>query len=504
MPWLVLFFLGTGFSARAASAGSRPNVVLIYADDIGYGDLGCYGAHRVSTPNVDGLAREGLRFLDAHSPAATCTPSRYALLTGEYAWRRKGTGVLPGDAALVMDPARLTLPALLRRAGYRTAMVGKWHLGMGPGPGRTDWNGEIRPGPMEVGFDESFVIPATGDRVPCVYVEGHRVLKLDPADALRVSFAAPLDDSPTGRSHPELLTMRPSHGHDMSIIAGISRIGYMTGGKTARWSDADMSDVLVERARQFLKRSRSGPFFLSFNTHDVHVPRVPHARFAGRSGMGPRGDCLVQFDDAVGALLAELDASGVRSNTLVILSSDNGPVVDDGYRDDAVEKLGDHRPAGPWRGGKYSNFEGGTRVPFIVSWPGRVTPGESSALLSQVDLLASMASLTGQALVGEEGPDSQNVLPALLGESRTGRESLVEQAGVLSLRRGPWKYIEPGQGAKYNLPTRTELGNDPEGQLYRLDTDPGETRNLRTEEPERFRDLAAELARIRTAGRSRP
>ncbi len=486
-----------------ASSQRQPNIVLIYGDDIGYGDVGCYGASSVSTPNLDRLAREGLRFTDAHSAAATCTPSRYAMLTGEYAWRRKGTGVLPGNATLIIQPGRTTLQSILRKAGYTTGVVGKWHLGLGRPPAGPDWNGEIIPGPLETGFDYCFLIPATGDRVPCVYVENHRVIGLDAADPIRVSFDTPFTEEPTGRSNPDLLKMRPSHGHDQTIVNGISRIGYMLGGEAARWVDEDMADAITRKAVSFIEQHKDVPFFLYFSTHDIHVPRIPHARFAGRTPMGPRGDVIVEFDWCAGELLKTIDRLKLGETTMVIFSSDNGPVIDDGYRDEAVERLGSHRPAGPWRGGKYSAFEGGTRVPFIVRWLGRVKPGTSDAVVCQVDLPASLAVLTGQTLAPEDAPDSFNMLPALLGDSPSGRDQLVEQAGALSLRLGKWKYIEPSRGPRINANTNTELGNDPAGQLYDLAADPGETRNLITVHTHRVMEMQAILQRIREEGRSR-
>jgi arylsulfatase A-like enzyme len=487
-------FFGGVLAAAALSLAPSPqdppppNIVLVYADDLGYGDLGCFGAVRVRTPNVDRLAAEGLRFTDAYAPSATCTPSRYALLTGEYAWRRKGTGILPGDAALIIEPGRPTLASILKEAGYATGVVGKWHLGLGSG--NLDWNGEIRPGPLEIGFDYAFLMPATGDRVPCVYVENRRVVGLDPSDPIRVSYARKVGDEPTGKENPELLRMKLSKGHDGTIVRGISRIGFMAGGKAARWVDEDMSDVFSRKAVEFMERHKDRPFFLFLAAHDIHVPRVPHPRFAGTSGCGVRGDVIHQFDALVGEVTAALERLGLARNTLVLVTSDNGPVLDDGYADRAVEDLNGHRPAGPLRGGKYSLHEGGTRVPLIARWPARIRPGVSRAVVSQVDLMASFAALTGRPLPASAGPDSLNVLAALVGESKEGRDHLVVHAGGLALRKGAWKYIPP-QGSR-------------SGELYNLEEDPGETKNLASERREIASDLGALLEKIRAAGRSRP
>ena len=496
-------FLGSAGAAallaarRITAAGTRSNIVIVLADDLGYGDTSCYGAERVHTPNIDRLAQHGIRFTDAHTSAATCTPSRYSILTGEYAFRVPDAKILPGDAPALIQPGRATVPSVLRTRGYRSAAIGKWHLGLGNG--HLDWNGEIRPGPLEAGFDECFIIPATGDRVPCVFVENHRVHNLDPKDPLRVDYRGPLDDSPTGKTHPELLKMKPSHGHDMTIVNGISRIGYMSGGKAALWNDETMADTLTNRAVSFINRSAGRPFFLYFATHDIHVPRDPNPRFRDATVMGPRGNVIAELDWCVGQIVATLEQRGLLENTLLLFTSDNGGVVDDGYQDEAVARLGSHRPNGPLRGGKYSNFEGGTRVPLIVHWPARAKPAVSDALVSQVDLLRSFAELSGAGLQPGARPDSENMLPALLGESRRGRQFLVEQANDLSLRDGTWKYISPGKGPKVDQNTRIEMGIDSRPQLYDLAADIGETRNLAAQQPARVTAMAGRLRQIRGA-----
>jgi arylsulfatase A-like enzyme len=478
--------------------GEKPNIVIIYADDLGYGDVGCYGANTVATPNIDRLAYRGLRFTNAYCTSATSTPSRYSLLTGEYAWRKAGTGIARGDAPAIITPGRTSMASVLKKAGYSTGVVGKWHLGLGPDSG-AEWNGEITNGPLDIGFDYNFILPATGDRVPCVYVENRRVVGLDPNDPVKVSYIEPIPGMPTGKDNPELLKMIPSHGHDMTIVNGISRIGWMSGGKAALWVDENMADTLTSKAVKFIERNRNNPFFLYFATHDIHVPRVPHPRFKDKSGMGPRGDAIVEFDWSAGEIMRTIERLNLAEKTLLIVTSDNGPVVDDGYQDQAVELLGSHKPAGRLRGGKYSSFDGGTRVVFIANWKGRIQPGRSNALFSQVDLMASFAELTGQSIPEGQGADSHSNLSALLGKSQSSREWVVEHSinGRLSIIKNNWKYIEPGPGEKLYTHVNIESGNDTVPQLYNLKTDIGETNNIATDNPLIVNELTDLLRKIK-------
>lgn len=476
----------------------KPNIIIIYTDDLGYGDISANGAAKVSTPNIDRIAKEGLRFTNAYATSSTCTPSRFSLLTGKYAWRKSGTGIAPGDAALIIPTDIGTMPGILRAAGYQTAVVGKWHLGLGPAGG-PDWNSEIKPGPLEIGFDYSFMLPATGDRVPCVYVENHRIVDHEPSDPVTVSYQHKTGNDPTGKEDPGLLKMKLSDGHDGTIVNGISRIGWMSGGYKARWIDEEMADVLASRAASFIEQNKERPFFLYFATHDIHVPRVPASRFVGKSGMGPRGDAILQLDWTVGEVLKALDRLNLSENTLLIFTSDNGPVIDDGYQDRAAELLNGHTPSGEFRGGKYSAFEAGTRVPFIVRWPERIKPGAiSDALFSQIDLYASLAALVGQRVSGGDAPDSFNNLRTLLGSAKD-RKYVVQQSAnsTLSIIEGDWKYIQPGKGPKKNLKTNIELGNDPAPQLYNLKDDTGERNNLADKYPGKLRRLSGMLIKIK-------
>ncbi|MBO9202934.1 MULTISPECIES: sulfatase-like hydrolase/transferase [Niastella] len=494
IAWVIVFAFA---NCQSAKKNSQPNIIIIYIDDLGYGDVSCYGATRVQTPNVDRLAQNGLRFTDAHCGAATCTPSRFSLLTGMYAFRNNAA-VLPGDAPLLIPQGIETLPSILQKRGYATAVVGKWHLGLGIGT--IDWNKPINPGPLETGFDHSFIIPATVDRVPCVYVDGHNVYQADPADPILVSYKEQIGDEPTGLSNREMLKMKADTQHSNTIINGISRIGFMTGGKKARWRDEDMADVFTTKAKAFINSNKNKPFFLYLALTDIHVPRTPHERFLGKNPMGRRGDVIVEMDWVTGEITKDIERLGLDKNTLILFTSDNGPVLDDGYSDEAVEKAGTHQPAGNFRGGKYSAFEGGTRVPTIAYWPGTIKPGVSSALMSQVDWMASLAALTGDSLTGKAGPDSRNVLPVLLGTSDKAPAYMLEEAYTLSIRYGNWKYIAPQEKGTpdWLKNKRIESGLIQLPQLYDLQTDPGETKNVAAQHPELVQQLQNELKKIQT------
>lgn len=499
----LIFPLGTLAFAACSSSGEkqlpeRPNVLFIYADDIGFGDLSCNGTSSVRTPNVEALASEGIRFTNAHCGAATSTPSRYAMLTGEYAWRRQGTGIAAGNAAMIIKPERYTLADMFKDAGYHTGVVGKWHLGLGDKTGEQDWNGIVKPNPSDIGFDYSYIMAATADRTPCMFMENGKGVGLDPNDPVYVSYKENFPGEPTGKDNPELLRMHPSHGHDQSIVNGISRIGYMKGGKSALWRDEDIADSITAHAVRFIERSHASgePFFLYLATNDIHVPRVPHERFAGKSGLGPRGDALLSFDWTVGEVMKTLKRLNLDENTIVVLSSDNGAVIDDGYKDQAVELLGDHKATGIYRGGKYSSYEGGTRVPCILRWKGKVQPGVSNNLMSQLDWFASFAEMCGVQIPEGAAPDSENHLSSWLDSKTKGRVSLVEQnvQNNLSITDGKWKYIPAADGPVYNKQTNTELGNNPkEDQLYDLVSDPGEKNNIAKENVELVKELRSKL-----------
>jgi len=491
-------------------AAEKPNVIVIMADDLGYGDISANGATALKTPNIDRLAAEGLRFTSGYCSASTCTPTRYSFLTGSYAFRRKGTGVAPPNGHLVVPSGTFTIADIAKAAGYKTAVIGKWHLGLGAEGKGPDWNGVIAPGPRELGFDYNFLLPTTNDRVPQVYVENDRVLNLDPKDPLWVGDKKPDGDHPTGQSHRETLKMDWSHGHNATIHNGISRIGFYTGGKTARFRDEDLGDKWIEKANTWIEAHRAQPFFLFFASHDLHVPRMPHERFHGATKLGFRGDSIAEFDWSVGELMKTLDRLGLAEKTLIVLCSDNGPVMDDGYKDGALEQRGDHRAGGPYRGGKYSVYEGGTRTPFITRWKGRIQPGVSAEVVSTIDLAASLAALTGTALPADACGDSIDVSGALLGQpGAKGRDHYVQQdnggTGNFGFRVGNWKLVRYETKFANNEIVEQPLQRtaQPQFQLFDLAKDPGEKTDVFAKNPEVGENLKARLAAIVAATRSR-
>lgn len=492
LPTTFLAVASACTSSEKQSQEAKPNIVIIYMDDLGYGDVGAYGATYLKTPNMDKLANEGIRFTNGYATSATSTPSRYGLLTGMYPWRNADAKILPGTAPLLIDTNQITLPKLLQRQGYHTAVVGKWHLGMGSG--QVNWNGQIAPGPNEVGFDYAYVMAATQDRVPTVYIENGKVVDLDPEDPIEVDYIKNFEGEPTGLDNPELLKMKWHHGHNNSIVNGIPRIGFMKGGEKAKWKDEEMADHFLKKACEYVREHKNEPFFLYYALQQPHVPRTPHPRFAGTSGMGPRGDVIVEADWCIGEFTRTLEEEGLLENTLIIFTSDNGPVLNDGYYDEAVEKLGDHKPWGLFRGGKYSLYDAGTHVPFITYWKGKITPSVSEALVCQIDLLASLAMLTG----GDKGTtDSQDLLDVLLGKNEKGRQELILEAiSRTALRKDHWVMIPPYNGAEIEKQVNIETGNSKEYQLFDLNTDPEQRNNLAKHDQERLKEMIAIYEKI--------
>ena len=471
----------------------KPNIIVIYLDDLGYGDLSCYGATEIETPNIDKLAEGGVRFTNGYASSATCTPSRYPLLTGEYPWRNRNARILSGSAPLIIDTTQMTIPKLLKEYGYSTGIVGKWHLGLGNG--NVDWNKTVSPGPNQVGFDYSFIMAATQDRVPTVYIEDGNVVGLEEDDPIQVNSRKNFEGEPTGKDNPELLRMKWHHGHNGSILNGISRIGFIKGGEKAIWVDENMADTFLGKAKQYVQQHKDAPFFLYYALQQPHVPRTPNQRFVGLSGMGPRGDAIVEADWCIGEFINTLRKEGILDNTLIIFSSDNGPVLNDGYYDDAVEKLGNHTPWGPLRGGKYSLFEAGTRVPFVVYWNGKVSSAVSDAMVSQIDILSSLAELVGS---NKRSPDGQELLNAFMGKSKDGRKELILEAGSrTALRKGDWAMIPPYKGTAKNNKTNIELGNSPEFQLYHLSDDIGQQKNQAKGNPKKLNEMIETFQKIK-------
>jgi arylsulfatase A-like enzyme len=494
---IFLIFLAFSVSLKSNSQTNdkivKPNIVFIYLDDLGYGDLSCYGATEIKTPNIDALANGGVRFTNGYATSATCTPSRYGLLTGVYPWRNKDAKILPGSAPLLIGKEQLTIPKMLKEKGYQTAVVGKWHLGLGTGI--VDWNQQLDAGPNDVGFDYSYIMAATQDRVPTIYIDNGKVVNLDSKDPISVNYDKNFPGQPTGKENPELLSMKWHHGHNSSIVNGIPRIGYVSGGASANWSDVDLADHFLAKAQDYVKSHKENPFFLYYALNQPHVPRTPNPRFVGKSGMGPRGDVILEADYCVGEIIKTLKEEGVLDNTLIVFSSDNGPVLNDGYYDDAVEKLGNHKPNGPLRGGKYSLLEAGTRVPFFTYWKGQIKPLVSDALVCQIDLLESIAKLVN---VDVESTDSQELLDVFTGKSNKGRTNLVIEANTkTAFRQGDWIMIPPYSGDPILEEVNIEMGNDKEFQLYNLKKDIGQKNNLAKTQPKKLKELIKNFELIR-------
>lgn len=497
IKYIVFSFLAFNISLKSSSQTNnktvKPNIVFIYLDDLGYGDLSCYGATAIKTPNIDSLANGGVRFTNGYATSATCTPSRYGLLTGVYPWRNKDAKILPGSAPLLIGKDQLTIPKMLKEKGYQTAVVGKWHLGLGTGI--VDWNQQLDAGPNDVGFDYSYIMAATQDRVPTIYIDNGKVVNLDSKDPIAVNYDKNFPGQPTGKENPELLSMKWHHGHNSSIVNGIPRIGYVSGGASANWSDVDLADHFLAKAQTYVKSHKDAPFFLYYALNQPHVPRTPNPRFVGKSGMGPRGDVILEADYCVGEIIKTLKEEGVLDNTLIMFSSDNGPVLNDGYYDEAVEKLGNHKPNGPLRGGKYSLLEAGTRVPFFTYWKGRIKPQVSDALVCQIDLLESIAKLVN---IDVKSTDSQELLDVFTGKSAKGRTNLVIEANTkTAFRQGDWIMIPPYSGDPILEEVNIEMGNDKDFQLYNLKKDIGQKNNLAKAKHKKLKEMMKNFELIR-------
>ncbi len=494
--------------ADPRTASGKPNIVLILADDLGYGDLGCYGATKVKTPNIDRLASEGRRFTDAHSASAVCTPSRYALLTGEYPFRKNLWGPVMNPSPLVIEPSRTTIASLLQREGYATACFGKWHLGFGSKP-KPDWNADLKPGPLELGFDHFFGIPVVSSHPPFVFVEDHRVVGLDPADPLVYGGTPPTQIFPEKMMAPAI-----------------------SGGKAAHalYRDEELGSSLTGKTTAWMYDKKGKPFFLYFATPHIHHPFTPGARFKGSSQAGRYGDFIQEFDWMVGEVMRTLDELKLRDNTLVILTSDNGGMLNVSGQD--AWKAG-HRLNGNLFGFKFDSWEGGHRVPFIARWPGKISAGSTSdQLICHVDMLATFASLTGARLNENDGPDSFNILPTLTGTPDNPlRDHAVlapNKKSNLALREGRWVYIGAQGGGgfggknvgdhmlggpaalRFTGQTHSDIANGklkadaPKEQLYDLLSDPGQSTNVIREYPEQAALLAARLAELQTKSRTAP
>lgn len=467
-------FFGAAAAVGTAEALQRPpNVVYILADDLGWGDLGCYNPDSaIPTPHADRLAREGIRFTDMHSPSAVCTPTRYGILTGRYAWRtRLERGVLWGYSPNLIEPGRMTVASLLRDRGYRTAVIGKWHLGLGEQE-RTDYRRPLRPGPLDHGFEYFFGIPASLDMDPYLYVENDRAVQLP-------------TDRTEGRNQPRGVFWRPG------AIAPGFRLEHVL-------------ETLTDRAVRCIRaQSSERPFFLYVALTSPHTPWLPGPRFRGKSKAGDYGDFVAETDDALGRILRALDEAGLSRDTLVILTSDNGAHW---TPEDKAHYA--HRANAGWRGMKADIWEAGHRVPFLARWPGRIRPGTTSDHLGCLtDLMATLAEILGVELPPEAAEDSFSMLGALLARPNLPPRPAVvlhSSEGMFAIREGPWKLIRGLGSGGFSEPRRVEQKpGEPAGQLYHLGRDPGETVNLYEKHPEVVIRLETLLAEVRRKGPSR-
>lgn len=507
---IMVFLLLTwaGLPLQAQEKGALPNVIIINADDLGYGDTGTYGATMVRTPNIDKLALKGKKFTDFHSVSAVCSPSRFALLTGEHPDRHDFSQPIFLRTPLVVDTAQTTIADVLKEAGYATGIVGKWHLGF-QDEKPIDWNAALKPGPLELGFDYYFGVPILNSHAPFVYVENHNVVGYTPDDP----FVS--DTESETRWFPEKF--------DLKVIGGARAAHFL-------YDDRTVGTTLKDKAVEFIKDKKDEPFFLYFATTNIHHPFTPAPRFIGTSEAGRYGDFIHELDWIVGEIVKTLEEEGLTENTLLIFTSDNGGMLNQGGQD---AYAAGHHQNGELLGFKFDSWEGGHRVPFIVKWPGKVPANTlSDALLSNLDLLATMAALTKRTLGKGEGIDSYNMLPALVGDPQEPiREELLISSSQLTnvgYRKGDWMYINTqggggfadkevgahslgGAGAfPFTGQKNSDIANGeykasaPPAQLYNLKQDPRQAENVYNEYPEVVVDMESSMEAIRTSEMSRP
>jgi arylsulfatase A len=469
---LALFAWG---KSEAAALLRKPNLLYMLCDDLGYGDVRALNPQhgKIATPNIDRLASQGMVFTDAHGGSSVCTPTRYGVLTGRYAWRTHlQKGVLEGFSPPLIAPERLTVAELLRQQGYHTACMGKWHLGMhwtGRGT-NVDYTQRLRGGPLDCGFDSFFGISASLDMPPFIWIQGDRTVG----------------------------------------AATVTKKWVRPGPAALDFEAREVLPTLARKAAEYIHQQAAvndgKPFFLYLALTSPHTPIVPTKAWQGKSGLNAYGDFVMETDWAVGEVLEALADTGVADDTLVIFTSDNGCSPQAGVAE--LERLG-HFPSAEFRGYKSDIWEGGHRIPFIVRWPGKVKAGsQNRALVCLTDLMATAADLTGAALPGAAGVDSFSLLPELLGTGKTARGALVNHSinGRFAMRQGPWKLeFCPGSGG-WGKPVDAEAAREhlPAVQLYNLDQDVGERTNLEAAQSREVQRLTQELEKVVAQGRSTP